>query len=249
MKKNTLLYLLLCTYIQVFYSQNNSTNQELFWYGYFVSIPINNLWYMQHEVQERHFINPLAQHQLLFRGHLHKQISKTGWEFSLGGCYFLQKPNIPNDIYNLTVPEIRPHFEFAHKEKIKLFQIEQRYRLEARFYHNTDQLRSTLEDGYFFSNYRFRYRIQLIFPIHTFNEIQEIKLKVSNELHINISKNMALNIFDQNRIYVGISNKITQNITVDIGYLNWFQQTRTGTFFKRDILRFTVFHTIPLKKT
>ena len=57
------------------------------------------------------------------------------------------------------------------------------------------------------------------------------------------------NVFDQNRIYTAIQYKINASCAFEVGYMNWFQQQKSGTdFYNRDILRLSIFHTIDLKK-
>jgi hypothetical protein len=224
------------------FSQKNIENQSLVWYGYFQKIELNKKWYIETEVQERHFINPTVQHQLLIRPHLHR-ILGNGWEVSTGGCLFLQNPNDPKAVNKLTVPELRPHVEFTYNQKLKYFDLDYRYRTELRFYRNTDADRTFLEDGYEFSNIRFRYRVQATVPIYKKN----LKIKTSNELHINAGNKITKNVFEQNRLYVGLSYTSSPSLTTDIGYMNWFQQRSDGNYFSRDILRFTVYHKIKNK--
>ena len=138
------------------YGQKSTTNQNLIWYGLFTTIKINKNWYFQNEFQERHYINPTAQHQFLIRSHLHRLLGNSGWETSAGICLFLQNPNDPNATVTLTVPELRPHAEFAYKQKLDKVNIDHKYRAEARFFHSTNQARTELEDDFEFGNFRFR---------------------------------------------------------------------------------------------
>lgn len=229
------------------YGQKNITNQQLVWYGYFTTFNINEKWYFQNELQERHYINPTAQHQFLIRAHIHRLLGKSGWETSVGMCLFLQKPNDPNSASNLTVPELRPHIEFAYKRKSKKVTIDHRYRVEARFFHNINSTGTELEDGFDFGNFRFRYRLQATIPILKMADERFIKVKISDEIHLNAGNKISKNVFEQNRLYGGISFDISPNIAFDMGYLNWFQQRSNGDFFNRNILRFTAFHKIDLQ--
>jgi hypothetical protein len=240
MKKLLLITLLTCFAINTF-GQKNITDQSLVWYGVFTKIGINKNWYVQNEFQERHFINPIKQHQFVVRTHVHRKINNN-WESSIGMCLFLQNPNDPNSSSNLTVPELRPHFEMAYKQKTKKVEFDHRYRLEARFFHNTNQLVTELEEGFEYSNLRFRYRLQSTIPIYEFSSNKFIKLKVSDEIHFNIGKKIVKNVFEQNRIYVALNIDMSEKANIEVGYMNWFQQRPNGNFFNRNILRFTVFH-------
>lgn len=231
------------------FAQKEVTKQNLVWYGVFTTVNFNERWNFQNEIQERHFINPTAQHQFIVRSHLHRMLGKSGWETSIGACVFLQNPNDPNATVKLTVPEIRPHLEFAYKQKLDKATIDHRFRAEARFFHNTNENRTELEDGFQYSNYRFRYKLQATVPLFKIDENRAVKFKTSDELFINAGNKIVTNVFDQNRIYAGFNLDVLKNLSVEVGYLNWFQQKPDGHFFNRDILRFTVFHKINLKKT
>ena len=53
----------------------------------------------------------------------------------------------------------------------------------------------------------------------------------------------------KNRIYLAVNYKLNNSYAVELGYMNWFQQQKSGTdFYNRDILRFSLFHSIDLKK-
>ena len=248
MYKANLVYIILLLIINNrCYSQKKITTQDLIWYGYFNTIQFNDKYYLQSEIPERHFINPLAQHQFLFRTHFHRIAGNSGWETSLGMCTFFHNPNDPYSTSKFTTPELRPHLEFANKQKLNCVQIDHRYRAEARFFHNTNIQNTALENGVEFLNFRFRYRLQLSYRLKNINEKHALKVKISDEIHINAGKKIHRNIYDQNRFYVGLSLDVNTNFTIDIGYLNWFQQRANGEYFKRDILRFTFFHKLYLK--
>lgn len=230
------------------FAQKEITKQSLVWYSLFTTLEFNERWYFQNEIQERHFINPTAQHQFILRSHTHRLLGKTGWEASIGGCVFFQKPNDPNAAIKLTVPEVRPHLEFAYKQKLDKISFDHRFRVEARFFHNVNESRTELEDGFEHSNYRFRYKLQATIPLFKMDENRVLKFKVYDELFINAGNKILTNVFDQNRVYAGLNYDILKNLSFEVGYLNWFQQKTDGDFFDRDILRFTVFHKLNLKK-
>ncbi len=244
--RNTGLALLLMMITNYLHGQKNFTHQNLLWYGLFTTIKINENWYVQHELQQRHFIRPAAQHQFLFRSHLHRNLGRRGREASVGLCLFLQDPNNPSAAVRLTVPELRPHVETACRQEFGRLTLDHRFRLEARFFHNTNQARTALEDGFVFGNYRFRYKIQAGMLLLKLAGGKHIELKISNELHLNAKNRNTKRVFDQNRIYAGISCHFTQALTTDIGYLNLFQQRPGGDYFNRQILRFTLYHKLNL---
>lgn len=246
--RKILSVVLFITTTNLIFAQKNTTNQELIWYGYFTTLQFNDRWNLQTEIQERHFVSPLAQHQLVFRSHIHHISVNKSWNTSLGMCLFFQSPNNPYSISKLTVPELRPHVEITYGHKINTVVITHRLKTEARFFHNTNNSLTALEDGYDYGNIRIRYRLQAQIPLIKIDEKKSLKLKLSDEIHFMAANQISDNVFDQNRIYVGFNYDLLKNLSVEIGYLNWYQQRPNDDYYNRNILRFTVFHQINLKK-
>ena len=238
-----LIFIFFSTFL---FGQKNVENQQLLWYGYYNKLQINQNWVLNSEVQERHFYQPLVQHQLVFRTNLDRRILDD-INVSLGFVVFLQSPNDPESESTLMVPELRTDFGFNAKKKYKYFNVNQRFKVEARFFHQTDN--NELVGGYQFSNFRMRYQLGLNIPLIKKQDAEKLILKIKDEVMFNFGKNIVKNVFDQNRIYIGLNYPMNKNLAFEAGYLNWFQQRPSGTdFYNRDIIRFSVFHTINLKK-
>lgn len=238
-----LIFIFFSTFL---FGQKNVENQQLLWYGYYNKLQINQNWVLNSEVQERHFYQPLVQHQLVFRTNLDRRILDD-INVSLGFVVFLQSPNDPESESTLMVPELRTDFGFNAKKKYKYFNVNQRFKVEARFFHQTEN--NELVGGYQFSNFRMRYQLGLDIPLIKKQDAEKLILKIKDEVMFNFGKNIVKNVFDQNRIYIGLNYPMNKNLAFEAGYLNWFQQRSSGTdFYNRDIIRFSVFHTINLKK-
>ena len=238
-----LIFIFFSTFL---FEQKNVENQQLLWYGYYNKLQINKNWVLNSEVQERHFYQPLVQHQLVFRTNLDRRILDD-INVSLGFVVFLQSPNDPESESTLMVPELRTDFGFNAKKKYKYFNVNQRFKVEARFFHQTEN--NELVGGYQFSNFRMRYQLGLDIPLIKKQDAEKLILKIKDEVMFNFGKNIVKNVFDQNRIYIGLNYPMNKNLAFEAGYLNWFQQRPSGTdFYNRDIIRFSVFHTINLKK-
>jgi Protein of unknown function (DUF2490) len=246
--KKISLFIALFLSTVVIAQQTATYNQQLIWYGWFETLHLNNRWYMQAEMQERHFIQPLAQHQFLVRAHLHWVWEKTGWEVSAGFCSFFHNPNRPQAAVKLTVPELRPHTEAAYRHNFGQLSCEHRLRAEARFFHNVNAAGNDLAEGYDFSAFRFRYRLQFTFPLYSIKNSAAIKLKISNEYHLQTAGEIGKPAFDQNRFYAGLSVVCTPSFTIDAGYMFWYQHRQPATVFNRNIIRLTVFHRINTAK-
>ncbi len=238
-----LIFIFFSTFL---FGQKNVENQQLLWYGYYNKLQINQNWVLNSEVQERHFYQPLVQHQLVFRTNLDRRILDD-INVSLGFVVFLQSPNDPESESTLMVPELRTDFGFNARKKYKYFNVNQRFKVEARFFHQTEN--NELVGGYQFSNFRMRYQLGLDIPLIKKQDAEKLILKIKDEVMFNFGKNIVKNVFDQNRIYIGLNYPMNKNLAFEAGYLNWFQQRPSGTdFYNRDIIRFSVFHTINLKK-
>jgi len=226
-------------------AQKNITHQQLSWLGYFQQIKINEKVSISSDVQERFFIIPLQQHQLLFRTGINYKFPQTNWTTQIGGCLFIQQPHDPEATIRLNVPELRPHVQFIQQTKLgSKTKFEHRYRIESRFFQRTNPDRTELMEGYEFRNFRVRYRFSYERTILPINKQASLGVKIYDEIHVNIGEKIVTNLFDQNRFYVGIQFQINEHLGMDLGYLNWFQQRDNGQFFNRNIIRMNVHHKI-----
>ncbi|MCG2612355.1 DUF2490 domain-containing protein [Flavobacterium sp. SM15] len=227
-------------------AQKKVTHQQLVWYGYYNSLTFNENWSLKSEIQERQFINPTAQHQLVFRTNLERKLVEN-WNTSAGITLFLQSPNDPNSESNLMVPELRPDLGFNNKQKLSFLTISHRYKAEARFFHDVEN--NELVGGYRFSNIRLRYQLGLDFPVWKQDGQEKLIFKAKDEVMFNLGSKIVKNTFDQNRVYLALNYVLSPSLAVEAGYMNWFQQQKSGVdFYNRDIIRFSVFHNLNLKK-
>lgn len=227
-------------------AQKNVTHQQQLWYGYYNSLTFNEKWSLKSEIQERQFINPSAQHQLLFRTDLEYKLVEN-WTVLFGGAFFLQSPNDPHSESDLVVPELRPNIGFNNKQKYSFLAVSHRYKAEARFFHDVEN--DELTKGYRFSNFRFRYQLGFDIPVFKKGLQEKIILKLKDEIMLNVGNKIVKNTFDQNRIYLALNYVVSPAISVEAGYMNWFQQQKSGVdYYQRDIIRLSLFHTLTLKK-
>ena len=241
--------IVLITFCVAAFAQKQVEHQQLVWYAYINTIKFNPTWTLVSEVQERRFINPSAQHQFVVRAHIHRDLG-SGWDAGAGMSLFFQSPNDPESEIDLVVPELRPHFEVRLHQKFSALSVDHRYRAEARFFHQVNSNFTALEDGYQYSNIRLRYRLQFLYPIVKFNEIRTLGIKAGDELFINLGSTIVNNFFDQNRLFAALNMVFSRTITLEAGYMNWFQQQKSGVdYYNRDILVFTLYHSIESKRT
>ena len=109
-----------------------------------------------------------------------------------------------------------------------------------RFNQETNASRTELGEAINFNNYRFRYRIQALFPL-----VKSIQGKVNTEILLNAGQENPENLLDQHRMFAGLSIPIRSNLTVDVGYLHSFQQRPNLNYYDRSIVSIMVYHRIP----
>lgn len=241
------IFLILSLLPRATIAQKDVTHQQLVWYAYFLTLPVDENWSIVAEIQERHFVHPFAQHQLSLRTHVHRKLGKSGWESSAGFAMFFQSPNNPQSEDDLVVPELRPHVEMAYKQKLNKLTLDHRYRAEARYFHNLNLEETQLTDGYLFKSFRFRYRIMASYPIWKINENQSLKLMVGDELMVEAGKRVK-NTFDQNRLIFGLGLEVSPRLNLEVSYQKWINQRPNGGYYNRDIVRITVNHKLPAKR-
>jgi hypothetical protein len=73
-----------------------------------------------------------------------------------------------------------------------------------------------------------RIRYLLSFNIPVFKDPKYPALVVADELCIQFGKEVVYNTFDQNRVFLGIKQKLTKDLSFDLGYMLVKQQKASG---------------------
>jgi len=228
-----------------FAQKSEVTTQQLVWLFYYNTITFNKNYFLSTEFFERRYSDPFKSHQSLIRTHLHRQLNPH-LDFGIGFTYFLQKPHDPNSTSSFAIPELRPHVELNYKLHTEKFNFHSRLRLENRNFRNTAN--NELIDGYN-TNYRMRFLFSGDVPIVKLKNHLAVKLKVTDEIHFSVAGVYDSGKFDQNRIGISVSVDITKSLSLETGYLNWYQK-RPGidAFYNRHIVRIGINHKINLEK-
>lgn len=139
----------------------------------------------------------------------------------------------PEDIGRTPLEEWRTTFQFFHHQKQAKGRIMHtwRYRYEMRWQRPID-----VEDYRFFHRFRFRYRIRYALNSNDFYANNTIYLMASNEIGLNFGKNVYLNTFNQNRLYIGSGMRFLTGMRVELRYVNRIR-TRGATGFEMDLDR------------
>lgn len=210
--------------------------QYLYWLRYQNQLIFNPHVYWNNDIDNRRFFNPDVENQLIFHSRLHYK--KGPWDFGGGITLSWAYAGRPESGYNHVVSEIRPVVEASHELMIKKVGIQNRVRIDNRFFEVDDE--SVLDTTYYVT--RFRYRLQGRIPLkRNEDNVTTITLRVADEIMLNTKQNT----FDQNRIYATGEFYLNKNFSLEFGYIYIYQQ-RFGTddFFKRNVLRFSVLHKI-----
>ncbi len=231
---------ILCSFSTLLKAQESITHQNLYWTRYYNQYSFNSKLSWHNEADMRRFLENNKLQQFIFHSHVHYKVLPS-LDVAMGLTYSRQNPQFPDATTDLVVPEIRPFQEITHSQALsKRFTLSHRFRLDERFVSKNDG--KVLLDGYDF-NLRYRYRIQGVCNLSKKEDKTPTTAKIADELMLNSGENIIYNHFDQNRIYLGVEQSISPSLSVELGYLRWFQQRSSGKdFFDRNIYRLTIYH-------
>nr|WP_299485847.1 DUF2490 domain-containing protein [uncultured Allomuricauda sp.] len=220
--KKILLLGVLMTSILTLNAQQPGEDEFGAWYMYFGTNKVAERFSIHTEAQFRFYETTSNFNQLLLRTGLNYHINPNtiatgGYGYISTDTSFLEFPGETN------TKEHRIFQQFILKNKVWEFLFEHRYRLEQRFLDfgdNTD------------TQHRARYRIQVTLPL-----TDTFFLNFYDELFINLQDNL----FGQNRLYAALGVHITNNSSVQFGYLRnqfssaVFDRLQIGFFYNPDL--------------
>lgn len=235
MKKLTVLL-----FLTLIFTSNAQENANLYngenelgaWFMYFGTNKVSKKWSIHTEAQFRYYETASNFNQLLLRTGLNYHINKEA--IVTGGYAFIETDptfspfgTTMGDILvdNNSISEHRIFEQLILKNKVWEFYFEHRYRLEQRF----------IQNNYFNgrdTQHRARYRLQVTLPLTDI-----FFLNFYDELFINL-QNEA---FGQNRLYGALGINVTENLSIQLGYLkNHFRQVnfdrlQFGIFYNPDV--------------
>ncbi|MBO0329471.1 DUF2490 domain-containing protein [[Muricauda] lutisoli] len=194
------------------------------WFMYFGMNKVSERLSVHTEAQFRFYETTRNFNQMLLRTGLNYHINPNA--IATGGYAYIDTDNTFYEFEGeINSKEHRIFEQFILKNKVWEFLFEHRYRLEQRF---LDFGRTTE------TQHRARYRIQMTLPLtNTFF------LNFYDELFINLQDDL----FGQNRLYGAVGVNITENSSVQLGYLR--NQFANAVY---DRLQFAVFYNPDLRK-
>jgi hypothetical protein len=214
-------------------------HQQQHWVRYQNQIVFSDRVYWNNEIDNRRFIDPDQQFQLIMHSRVH--LKKDRWDFAGGlttswAYTAIAEVNVQHPTF-----EVRPVLEASYEISFSKFLLQQRIRVDNRFFEEDrfDNLFGTYEYVA-----RFRYRIQARAVVRKDQEGKPIiGLRLADEIMVNHKSNF----FDQHRIALSCDLKVSSRFNMELGYINIYQQRRGGgTYYNRDVLRLSLLHTINL---
>ncbi|GMN09260.1 hypothetical protein MTsPCn9_02840 [Croceitalea sp. MTPC9] len=206
------------------------------WYMYFGMNQIAERWSIHTEAQFRYYETSSNFNQLLLRTganyHLNPNaIATGGYAFINTDPDFSDTRIIFGDILveDIRIKEHRIFQQFILKNKVWEFLFEHRYRLEQRFITFGESGDPDFQKS---TQHRARYRIQATLPL-----TNTLFLNFYDELFINLQDNL----FGQNRLYGALGVHLTDNSSVQFGWLRnqfsnaVFDRFQIGFFFNPDL--------------
>ncbi|MEZ0611395.1 DUF2490 domain-containing protein [Fibrella sp. WM1] len=132
----------------------------------------------------------------------------------------------PSEAERQPIREWRIALRLDQEQRFRRFSYTNRYSLERRW-------RDLANNGLFLPNWRVRYQARLDVPIRANWVKYGFTVSVSDELFLQFGEAVRANpnIFDQNRLYGGITYGLSKSVRASIGYINQIQQRNSGKEF------------------
>ena len=119
---------------------------------------------------------------------------------------------------NGTFPEHRIYEQISFRQPINKWVFTHRFRIEQRWLGRvkagTD---GEIEDWSFLHRFRYQFRAQL--PLWSKND-KQLYVAAADEIFIGAGKDLGINVFDQNRIFLLAGYKFSKRFSLEGGYFN-----------------------------
>lgn len=121
---------------------------------------------------------------------------------------------------NGTFPEHRLYEQISFRQPVNKFLFTHRFRIEQRWLGRVkvgSAGNREIEDWFFLHRFRYQFRTQ--YPFYSKGD-KQLYGAAADEIFIGAGKNLGVNIFDQNRIFLLLGYKLNKKISVEAGYMN-----------------------------
>ena len=213
--------------------------QTLYWLRYQAQLTFSPRLSWTNDVDNRRFIGPDVQNQLIFHSRLHYKIKR--WDFGAGLTYSRAYAADAKTGYDHPISEVRPVAEMTYEAPVCRSFLAHRLRLDNRIFQETAD-ESIFEESFYVMRLRYRIQFRTTLKRNKFNAAA-ISLRIADELMVNDRENF----YDQNRVYITGEFFLSRQFSVDAGYI-YIHQRRFARdeYFSRNVLRFSVLHRINL---
>jgi Protein of unknown function (DUF2490) len=119
-----------------------------------------------------------------------------------------------------TFPEHRIYEQISFRQTINKLLFTHRFRIEQRWLGRVKPASSgnrEIEEWFFLHRFRYQFRTQ--FPFLTKGD-KQFYGAVADEVFIGAGKNLGVNIFDQNRLFLLLGFRLGKKIAIEAGYMN-----------------------------
>lgn len=221
--------------------QKNITKNTQTWVSANTNIYLNTHWYLLADIHVREN-NFFQSNSFIFgRIGLGYQINKQ-LSVAVGYGNLLAAPTVSG--WRTKADEDRIYQQIQWSNSYKKLTLVNRIRNEQRWQSIIINDEATGENK--FSN---RVRYLLGGTLSIFKNHYAPQLVVSDEILLQFGKKIVYNTFDQNRLFIGIKQKISPGFAFDLGYMNVFQQRSNGSsYFINHTFRLFFYYTLLKEK-
>lgn len=201
------------------FAQRQFTTNNPAWFMYFGLHKISEKMGLHLEAQIRRNELVSKPQQLLFRTGINYHFNSNA--FATIGYAFVETHPYGGLPAKSSFPENRLWEQLQFKNQVNALEMISRFRLEQRFVKLPVLSGTIYEPGPAVFTNRFRILNRFSIPFKGKSIVDKsLYISVFDEIMVNYGKKVALNIFDQNRIYLALGYKIPKWGRLEVGYLN-----------------------------
>ena len=215
--------LLLVGFAGALFGQTQHYTHTTFWYRGLVAVPLSKNWdfygeYIHRQQNEIGSSNPFT-HESFEEVRLWLHLKKGNWTVQFNPISYIHSVPFLGKLADYTAnpnQEWRAAASLELKQNVAKWTFKERAQYEFRFPKSLDYALTT------------RFRLKGLAQIAISDKT---KLTLSDELWLNMPPNQAANHFDQNWIYVGMSQQVCKVLSLELGYRRNLKERSSTTEF------------------
>lgn len=222
---------------------NEHRNTQGVWFGAYTKYHLNEKWayYGEYHFRRRNGLSDMGQIYLRF-GITKHQSERLDLTLGFVNPYYWA-PNQDDPMLDKVVPQFRLWEQAIYKTPINHIKLLHQIRVEQRY------KRAYLKGSDFKLTHRFRYKFTFYVPLnHRKFKEKTLFLGAYNEFFIQTGKSITYEYMEDNRAYLGLGYKFTENFQIQAGYMNTFRfDGDPWKYEHRHIFRLNLYHHIVIK--